>query len=126
MAGVLADKDRHGFFRAMAPVARRCWTVPVACGRGSDPAELAGLAASAGIEATAADTVGTAVREAVAWARGVDGWVCIAGSLYLAGEVLAQHAAEGDGGCGGGSGTLISGPRFGDARPLGDTMDANG
>ncbi len=97
VAAVLADKDREGFFRALAPVVSRCWTVPVACERATDPAALAGLAAAAGIDATAADAVGPAIREAIEWARSVDGWVCIAGSLYLAGEVLAQREEEGSG-----------------------------
>jgi dihydrofolate synthase/folylpolyglutamate synthase len=88
VAGVLADKDREGFFRALAGSVARCWTVPVHCERASDPAELAGLARAAGIVAAPADALRTALDAALEWARASDGWVCVAGSLYLAGEVL--------------------------------------
>ena len=97
VAGILADKDAAGFFRAMAPAVARCWTVPVRCERASPPAALRDAARAAGIEAAAADSVGAAVGEAREWARGAGGWICIAGSLYLAGEVLEGPGRNGQG-----------------------------
>lgn len=91
VAGMLADKDAHGFMRELRPAVERCWTVPVRCERASDPASLCGTARLEGIEARASASLEVALGESLDWARRADGWVCIAGSLYLAGEVLERQ-----------------------------------
>jgi len=95
VAGVMADKDAAGFFRAIAPAATRCWTVPVRCERAAPPAALRDAARAAGIGAEAADSVDAGLAAALDWAREAGGWVCIAGSLYLAGEVLERRGWDG-------------------------------
>lgn len=106
IAGLLGDKDADGWFRAMAPVARRTWIVPVRNERGADPAELAETARRAGLNAEVSESPDSALAAARAWAATAGGYVCVAGSLYLAGEMLAAHGdgrrlfmgSEGDGG----------------------------
>lgn len=96
VAGVLADKDAGGFFRALAPGVGRCWTVPVRSERASAPEALCAAARAAGIEAIATASVDAGVGAAREWARqDGGGWVCIAGSLYLAGEVLEGYGWDG-------------------------------
>ncbi len=89
VCGLLADKDAAGVLQALAPVAARAWMVPLHHAGGRAPAELAALARTAGLQATDAATLAAALDEARAWAAAQGGMVCIAGSLYLAGEVLA-------------------------------------
>lgn len=86
--GMCEDKDTLGFAKALGGVVRRCWTVPIDTERSLAPGKLAALARSEGWETTTA-TVADALREAQAWARAHGGAVCIAGSLFLAGEVLS-------------------------------------
>lgn len=95
IAGLLADKDHAGFFRALAPAVERAWIVPVSSERAAPTAALAAAARAAGISAEEA-TLPTARRAADEWARAKSGVVCIAGSLYLAGEVLAAECGEKD------------------------------
>ena len=95
IAGLVADKDSAGFFRALAPAVQRAWIVPVRSERAGPTSEIAAAARAAGLRAeeTALDA---ARRDAVGWARAGNGVVCIAGSLYLAGEVLAGEIGERD------------------------------
>lgn len=97
VAGMMADKDHAGFFAALRPVADRVWTVPVATNRAVSPATLADRAAAAGMPAVASRSVAEGVAAAIAWARsqpGQRGRIVIAGSLYLAGEVLTARGAR--------------------------------
>lgn len=92
IAGMLNTKDPIGFFEAFGGLARRVYTVPIReSGAGHDAQTLAGAARTAGLTAMA--TAG--VEEALAHLR--DTWsgpaprILICGSLYLAGEVLADN-----------------------------------
>ena len=92
VCGMCGDKDSAGFMREIAPVAGKVWTVPLATPRGRPPEELAAFARGAGIrEVAVAPSVraGIAAARADAAAAGLP--VVIAGSLYLAGEVLAAR-----------------------------------
>ena len=86
--GMCDDKDALGFAKALGAAIKRCWTVPLDTERSLDPSALLQIARTEGWQ-SAASTLPVAIQEATAWARGNDGAVCIAGSLFLAGEVLA-------------------------------------
>lgn len=91
--GMCDDKDASGFAKVLGPSVRRCWTVPIATERSLAPDKLALLARSEGWEATVA-SVPDALRDAVRWAEQTGGAVCIAGSLFLAGEVLSRRGVR--------------------------------
>ncbi len=90
VCGMCADKDSAGFWKALGRAGTRCWCVPLRTGRSRPPEELATLARCAGWEASVG-TVAGALSAARDWALREDGWVVIAGSLYLVGEVLEAH-----------------------------------
>jgi dihydrofolate synthase / folylpolyglutamate synthase len=94
VAGMCDDKDTTGFFRALGPRIAACWLTSLRTVRGKAPTELAKSAAQAGLSARTAD-LRDAIEQARCWAAERDGAVCIAGSLYLAGEVLALYEARG-------------------------------
>jgi dihydrofolate synthase/folylpolyglutamate synthase len=84
----MADKDICAMGRTLFPLAREIVLTRVSVDRGASPAEIA---RRVGAPARRAHTAPT-VRAALARARrlaGRDGLVVAAGSLYLAGEVLA-------------------------------------
>jgi dihydrofolate synthase/folylpolyglutamate synthase len=85
--GMCEDKDVQGFAQVMGGMVRRCWVVPIDTERSLAPEKLALLARAQGWETTTA-TVADGIREARVWAEENHGAVCIAGSLFLAGEVL--------------------------------------
>jgi dihydrofolate synthase/folylpolyglutamate synthase len=82
--GMLANKDAAGFLRLLAPVVRSVSAVPVADHEHHAPAELARWATELGVEGRACADVPSALES-------LDGPVLIAGSLYLAGTVLALN-----------------------------------
>jgi len=88
--GMCDDKDALGFAKALGGVIKRCWAVPIRTDRSVDPAKLALLARGEGWIAGTAD-LATALMQAKEWALSEDGVVCIAGSLFLAGEVLEMR-----------------------------------
>ena len=91
VCGLLGNKDHGGFFDAFVPLAPRAVvTAPIRTSpTGADPATLAAAARGHGLPATAAATPLDAVQRAVRLAGpGVRVLVC--GSLYLAGDVLAD------------------------------------
>ena len=89
IVGMLANKDAEGFFAPFAPLGSRVLTVGFEAGRSAGAVALARAASSHGLDAQpCAD-----LDEALALALGAEGAaprVVIAGSLYLAGEVLAR------------------------------------
>jgi dihydrofolate synthase/folylpolyglutamate synthase len=87
ICGMCGDKDMAGFFKPLARRVKRMWAVRLKTPRSVDPAVLAMAAKKLGIQA---ETAGLAeAREAArAWAAESGGAVLIAGSLFLAGEVL--------------------------------------
>lgn len=92
IAGMLATKDPVGFFEAFAGLARRVYTVPI---RGSDaardPQALAAEARGAGVTAMATGGVAAALAHLRDTWSGPAPRILICGSLYLAGEVLADN-----------------------------------
>ncbi|MEO8667205.1 MAG: folylpolyglutamate synthase/dihydrofolate synthase family protein, partial [Bauldia sp.] len=93
ISGMLNTKDPVGFFRPFAGLARRVYTVPVPSSQaGRDPAELAALAAEAGLVAEAVPDIETALG-LIADDTTIDRppRILICGSLYLAGAVLAAN-----------------------------------
>ncbi len=88
--GMLANKDVAEFLRIIAPVTRSVTAVPTPGHDCHAPDDLAAMAQSAGIGATAtAPDVESALRQL--GARGDVRRVAILGSLYLAGVVLKEN-----------------------------------
>jgi dihydrofolate synthase/folylpolyglutamate synthase len=82
--GMLANKDAAGFLRLLAPVVKSVSAVPITDHEHHAPEELVRLARDLGLETRACADVPAALD-------GLDGPVLIAGSLYLAGTVLALN-----------------------------------
>lgn len=87
--GMLANKDAAAFLRILTPVAASLTAVPISHHEHHAPEDLAKLATAFGIPADVAPDVPAALT-------GLTGPVLIAGSLYLAGEVLALNGEAPD------------------------------
>jgi dihydrofolate synthase/folylpolyglutamate synthase len=87
IAGLLANKDARGVFEALNGAVARVLTVGFDAASAADPAVLAGIARAEGLEAQSYPDVTTALDAALS---GPPPHVVIAGSLYLAGEVLGM------------------------------------
>ncbi|WP_300973924.1 folylpolyglutamate synthase/dihydrofolate synthase family protein [Sphingomonas sp. LHG3406-1] len=88
--GMLANKDADGFIARLAPHLRALVAVPVPGHDHHAPAALAALGARHGI-ADCATAPGPAAAVRMIAERGAGELTLIAGSLYLAGEVLALN-----------------------------------
>ncbi len=86
--GMCADKHIRGTLQELAALKAHVWTVPLANERGLPAGDLQQLATSVGMDAIATDDLQTALAQASDWAGERDGAVCVAGSLFLAGELL--------------------------------------
>jgi dihydrofolate synthase/folylpolyglutamate synthase len=86
--GILADKDASGFAAALLPIAARVICVPVRSPRALPPVELAALVREhmPAVPVSVAETVAGALTDA----RAGEGRILVAGSLFLAGEALAE------------------------------------
>jgi len=92
IAGMLATKDSAGFLRHFAGLARRIMTVPIPRQDKSIPAAaLMDMAQSAGIPAESHDDLEAALLAVGRLGLEPAPRILIAGSLYLAGEALAQN-----------------------------------
>ncbi len=89
VCGMCADKDARAFFRALAGPVKAVWLTPVASDRNMDASALR-AAAAAGDWVIREAPLNTAMAEATDWAKTHGGLVCVAGSLFLVGEVLAM------------------------------------
>ncbi len=91
--GMINTKDPIGFFRAFVDIAHNVYTVPIlGSDVGLDPVALAQSAAEAGLKALPMDSLAQAldaIRERSE--GGIPPRVMIGGSLYLAGNVLAEN-----------------------------------
>ena len=87
--GMLANKDAEGVLRLLVPAVDRVVAVPVPDHDHHSPDALAQQARSLGIAATTASDVTTAIDRVTDGGRPVT--MLIAGSLYLAGDVLAAN-----------------------------------
>jgi dihydrofolate synthase/folylpolyglutamate synthase len=90
--GMCSDKDVEGFLGPFSGLVRRMWAVPIPNERNIEPERLmaAGKALGWAVEES---TLDRAITEAKDWASSEDGVVCVAGSLFLAGEVIANENA---------------------------------
>lgn len=87
VGGFLADKDPAAFVRAFHGHIRRIWLVPLASERGMPVEEI--LQRLAGFDpAPVTASLEDALAAARRWAEAENGLVLIAGSLYLAGQVM--------------------------------------
>ncbi len=89
--GMCEDKDAEAFLRAFHGVVRRAWIVPTPNERNMPAARLLAAARGCGLPAEEAGDVDLAVDAASAWAADAGGAVCVTGSLFLVGLVLAQR-----------------------------------
>jgi dihydrofolate synthase/folylpolyglutamate synthase len=95
VVGMSTDKDVPAMLGALAPLAHRLILTAAAHPRAARPADLAaalhrtGLAVPGGVEV--ADTAAAALDRALAAPE--TAVICIAGSLFLVGEVLALRGA---------------------------------
>lgn len=85
--GMCDDKDAQGFAHALGGIVNHCWAVPLQTERSMSPDRLVSLAEGEGWVAES-ESLDNALRHAMEWAVAENGAVCVAGSLFLAGEVL--------------------------------------
>ncbi len=89
VTGTLATKDTAAFLRAFKGLAQEVLAVPVHGEHAArTPADIAALANAASLPAVACESIESALRFLTARKWAVPPRVLIAGSLYLAGEVL--------------------------------------
>jgi len=94
VVGVMGDKSLDQILAALAPAARPLVLTRAPGARAADPGQLAGIARSVapGRDVIVEPDVDAAL--ACAWSQGP--LIVVAGSLYLAGEVLARLGAPVD------------------------------
>jgi dihydrofolate synthase / folylpolyglutamate synthase len=92
IVGMLTTKDSAGFLHNFAGIARRVIAVPVPRQEKSVPAEtLVDTARAVGIPAESRDTIEAALAAVARLELAPAPRILITGSLYLAGDVLAQN-----------------------------------
>jgi len=96
ICGMLRSKDAQAFFVPFARLTRHVTTIPIEGEPNSFGADdLYDAACTVGIEATPADGLGDAMMQVSDWVRSRPGEglprILICGSLYLAGQVLAEN-----------------------------------
>jgi dihydrofolate synthase/folylpolyglutamate synthase len=92
IAGMLQSKDASGFLRNFSGLAKQVIAIPVPGQEKSMTADaLAETARSVGLQAASCDTIASALETASKFDLSPPPRILIAGSLYLAGEVLQQN-----------------------------------
>jgi dihydrofolate synthase/folylpolyglutamate synthase len=92
IVGMLQTKDCSGFLRNFAGLAKRVIAIPVpGQANGMSAQALAESAHAVGLDTTSADTIADALHAAGQFALDPPPRILIAGSLYLAGEVLKEN-----------------------------------
>ncbi len=91
IVGMLATKDSAGFLKNFSGLARRVIAVPIHQDKAVPPAALAEIAGLVGIPALTRDDLDGAIAVAGKLDLHPAPRILITGSLYLAGEVLAQN-----------------------------------
>jgi dihydrofolate synthase/folylpolyglutamate synthase len=92
-----SDKDAQGVARVFAGDAKRCWVVEMQNERGMQKEQLLGEVKAAGLTPVFG-SLDDAFTQARDWAVASGGVVCLTGSVYFAGEVLAHLGGRDDGG----------------------------
>ncbi|OVE75370.1 hypothetical protein BVX97_04665 [bacterium E08(2017)] len=87
---VADDKDFRNMLRPLVGVVKKAWVTALSNDRGREPAEVAEAMSEMGIESEVSELT-TAISQAKDWAVAEKGAVCIAGSLFLAGDVLEVY-----------------------------------
>lgn len=91
ICGMLANKDASGYLKSLAPHVTAIYTVTIPGESQSQTAEkLASSAKALGMDATGCKSVENALQTIMGRAK-TPAIVCICGSLYLAGKVLAAN-----------------------------------
>jgi len=93
VCGMCADKDARSFFAELQGLVKACWTVTLQTERSVAGGELARQATGLGCPVQTA-ALPAALAAARTWARENGGAVCVAGSLFLVGEVLELREKE--------------------------------
>ena len=93
IVGMCGDKDLAGTLAHFSGVVTRAWIVPLQNPRSAEPASLR-AAMPHSIRDVRVTSLPRACEEALAWAGEVGGAVCVAGSLFLVGEMLALRERE--------------------------------
>ncbi|MEM7395730.1 MAG: cyanophycin synthetase [Verrucomicrobiota bacterium] len=88
--GFLQDKKYREILEYFAGRAVTGWAVPIEHARALPVSDLVAAAHQVGLETVGCDTSLHALEQAEAWARREKGMVVIAGSLFLAADVLRQ------------------------------------
>ncbi|MEX0590418.1 MAG: folylpolyglutamate synthase/dihydrofolate synthase family protein [Xanthobacteraceae bacterium] len=91
VVGMLGTKDTDGFLACFSDLARHVFAVPVPAEIARTPDEVAAAANEAGLVAEATSSFEEALRRVAALKLEMPPRVLIAGSLYLAGAVLAAN-----------------------------------
>lgn len=93
IVGMCGDKDVSGFLKSFGAMVRRLWVVPVKSERNMPEEKIisAGKVQGWNVESTSLEK---AVSDAECWAREVGGVICVAGSLFLAGEMLEMRGCR--------------------------------
>jgi dihydrofolate synthase/folylpolyglutamate synthase len=87
---MLQTKDAHGFLAPLAPDVERLVAVDLADSEaGQPPARLADLARGLGVTAETAASLRAGLASL---AQGAPARIAVLGSLYLAGQALAENA----------------------------------
>src|SRR5262249_61333301 len=92
--GISADKDQAGILEALAPLATRVILTAYSSARAASPAALASRMPGGAVRPEMAASPAEALSLALRPAR--TPIVCVAGSLYLIGEILGQTAEKQD------------------------------
>jgi dihydrofolate synthase/folylpolyglutamate synthase len=96
--GVSADKDQAGILSALAPLASRLILTAYRSPRAAPPTALRNLVPPTGAQVETAESLETALSLAATGPH--NPLICVAGSLYLVGEMLAQTREKQDILCG--------------------------
>ena len=90
ITGMCGDKDVQGFVKPFGSMVKKMWVVPVNSERNMTASQIVSAGRGMGWSVSES-TLREAIIEAEKWAASAGGAVCIAGSLFLAGEVLAMR-----------------------------------
>lgn len=89
--GMCDDKSAQEFLKPFRGLVRKLWCVPVPNERNMPIEQLELEARNCGFEVARCDDVMQGLECARAWAAEAEGAVCVLGSLFLVGEVLAHN-----------------------------------